>query len=83
MLLELELSVQLFRTTPIELKGHILSMLRHIPFNGKADEDADDHVEEVLEIADYFKVPGVAEDAIMLRIFPITMKGAARKWLKL
>jgi len=39
-------------------------------------------VEEVLEIADYFKVLGVAKDAIMLRIFPITLKGVAKKWLK-
>jgi len=68
--------------TNFELKGHILHMLRDIPFNGNADENAHDHVEEVLEIANYFKVPGVAEDAIMLRIFPITMKGAAKKWLK-
>lgn len=68
--------------TNFELKGHILHMLRDIPFNGNADENAHDHMEEVLEIADYFKVPGVVEDAIMLRIFLITMKGAAKKWLK-
>lgn len=55
--------------TNFELKGHILHMLRDIPSNGNEDEDAHNHVDEVLEIADYFKVPGFQEDGIMLRIF--------------
>jgi len=68
--------------TNFELKGHILHMLREIPFNGNEYEDAHNHVDEVLEIADYVKVPGVSEDLIMLRIFPITKKGKEKKWLK-
>ncbi|GKD34326.1 hypothetical protein Tco_1249835 [Tanacetum coccineum] len=41
------------------------------------DEDAHEHVRRVLEIIDLFHFPGVTHDAIMLRVFPITLKGWA------
>ena len=38
-------------TTSFELKGHILSMLKDIPFSRKDYEDAFKHINDVLEIA--------------------------------
>ncbi|GJV20654.1 reverse transcriptase domain-containing protein [Tanacetum coccineum] len=55
--------------------------LRRKLFKGTDDEDAHEHVRMVLEIADLFHFPGVTHDAIMLRVFPITLKGPALRWI--
>ncbi|GKE06264.1 hypothetical protein Tco_1398282 [Tanacetum coccineum] len=47
---------------------------------GTNDEDAYEHVRTVLEIVDLFHFPEVTHDAIMLRVFPITLKGRALRW---
>ncbi|GJY48746.1 hypothetical protein Tco_0438702 [Tanacetum coccineum] len=49
-------------------------------FAGTEDEDANEHVQRVLEIMDLFHIPGVTHDAIMPRVFPITLTWAARRW---
>nr|GEV67733.1 retrotransposon Orf1 [Tanacetum cinerariifolium] len=54
--------------------------LRRKLFRGADDEDAHEHVQRVLEIADLFHFPGVTHDAVMLRVFPITLKGPALRW---
>ncbi|GKE19005.1 hypothetical protein Tco_1426582 [Tanacetum coccineum] len=54
--------------------------LRRKLFVGTDDEDAYEHVRSVLEIVDLFHFPGVTHDAIMLRVFPITLKGRALRW---
>ncbi|KAI3752924.1 hypothetical protein L2E82_24966 [Cichorium intybus] len=68
--------------THFEIKGQFLHLLRETLFTGKDAEDANQHVESILEIADYFHIPGVTKDAVMLRVFPITLQGAAKRWLK-
>ncbi|GKA70033.1 calmodulin-interacting protein 111 isoform X1 [Tanacetum coccineum] len=50
-------------------------------FKGIDDEDAHKHVRMVLEIADLFHFPGVTHDAIMVRVFPITLNGPALRWI--
>ena len=65
-----------------ELKGQFLKELRENAFSGSEHEDANEHVEKVLEIADLFTTEGVSDDQLMLRIFPISLKGAANKWLR-
>ena len=65
-----------------ELKGQFLKELRENAFGGTDNEDANEHVDKVLEIADLFTTEGVSDDQLMLRIFPISLKGAAMKWLK-
>ncbi|GKE94539.1 ribonuclease H-like domain-containing protein [Tanacetum coccineum] len=55
--------------------------LRRKLFKGTDDEDAHEHVQRVLEIADLFHFPGVTHDAVMLRVFPITLKGPALRWI--
>ncbi|GJW39512.1 hypothetical protein Tco_0065357 [Tanacetum coccineum] len=45
------------------------------------DDDAYEHMEKVPEITSLFNIPGISKDAIMLRVFPITLIGAAKRWM--
>ncbi|GJY28899.1 hypothetical protein Tco_0404666 [Tanacetum coccineum] len=56
--------------TPFELKGQFLKELRDNTFSGSEHEDANEHIEKVLEIVDLFHIPKVTQDQIMLRAFP-------------
>ncbi|GJX97614.1 ribonuclease H-like domain-containing protein, partial [Tanacetum coccineum] len=44
--------------------------LRDNTFSGSEHEDANEHIEKVLEIVDLFHIPKVTQDQIMLRAFP-------------
>ncbi|GKA09262.1 hypothetical protein Tco_0688593 [Tanacetum coccineum] len=66
--------------TPFELKGKFLKELRDNTFSGSEHEDANEHIEKVLEIVDLFHIPKVTQDQIMLRAFPISLTGAASRW---
>ncbi|GJT81099.1 retrovirus-related pol polyprotein from transposon TNT 1-94 [Tanacetum coccineum] len=63
-----------------EIKANFMRELRHKLFAGTDNKDAYEHVRTVLEIVDVFHFPGVTHDAIMLRVFPITLKGQALRW---
>ncbi|GKC17404.1 hypothetical protein Tco_1014186 [Tanacetum coccineum] len=60
-----------------EINSNFMRELRRKLFKGTDDEDAHEHVRRVLEIADLFHLLGVTHDAVMLRAFPITLKGPA------
>ena len=62
-----------------EISSQFLKELGLKLFAGTEDENAHLHVQRVLEIADLFHTPGVTQDALMLRVFPITLTGAARR----
>ncbi|GKE85155.1 hypothetical protein Tco_1558897, partial [Tanacetum coccineum] len=65
-----------------ELKGRFLKELREKIFSGSDNEDANEHIEKVLEIVDLFHVPNITMDQLMLRVFPISLTGAAARWLR-
>ncbi|GKD47433.1 hypothetical protein Tco_1272078, partial [Tanacetum coccineum] len=65
-----------------ELKGQFLKGLRENTFSGSDNEDANEHIEKVLEIVDLFHVPNITVDQLMLRVFPISLTGAASHWLR-
>ncbi|GKA54702.1 hypothetical protein Tco_0753651 [Tanacetum coccineum] len=65
-----------------ELKGQFLKELRENTFNGSDNEDSNEHIEKVLEIVDLFHVPNITVDQLMLRVFPISLTGAASRWLR-
>ncbi|GKC56188.1 hypothetical protein Tco_1083786 [Tanacetum coccineum] len=50
-------------------------------FSGSKNDDAHEHVERVLDIVTLFNIPGVSHDVVMLRVFPITLTGAAKRWV--
>ncbi|GKB79641.1 retrovirus-related pol polyprotein from transposon TNT 1-94 [Tanacetum coccineum] len=65
-----------------ELKGQFLKELCDNTFSGSDHEDANEHIEKVLEIVDLFHIPNITQDQIMLRAFPMSLTGAASRWLR-
>ncbi|GJU75043.1 retrotransposon protein [Tanacetum coccineum] len=59
-----------------------LRELRDNTFSGSEHEDANEHIEKVLEIVDFFYIPKVTQDQIMLRAFLVSLTGAASRWLR-
>ncbi|GJV32051.1 retrovirus-related pol polyprotein from transposon TNT 1-94 [Tanacetum coccineum] len=51
-------------------------------FSGSDNEDANEHIEKVLEIVDLFHVPNITVDQLMLRAFHISLTGAASPCLR-
>ncbi|GJR98115.1 hypothetical protein Tco_0270289 [Tanacetum coccineum] len=65
-----------------ELKGQFLKELRDNTFSGSDHEDANKHIEKVLEFVNLFHIPNITQDQIMLRAFPMSFTGAASRWLR-
>ncbi|GKB07352.1 hypothetical protein Tco_0835636 [Tanacetum coccineum] len=65
-----------------ELKGQFLKELRENTFSGSDNDDANEHIEKVLEIIDLFHVPNITVDQLMLRVYPISLTGATSHWLR-
>ncbi|GJW02082.1 hypothetical protein Tco_1560938 [Tanacetum coccineum] len=55
-----------------ELKGQFLKELRDNTFSDSDHEDANEHIEKVLEIVDLFHIPNITQDQVMLRAFPMS-----------
>ncbi|GJU48925.1 reverse transcriptase domain-containing protein [Tanacetum coccineum] len=64
-----------------EINSNFIRELRRKLFKCTDDEDTHKHVRRILEIADLFHFPGITHDAVMLRVFPITLKGPALRWI--
>ncbi|GJV52948.1 retrovirus-related pol polyprotein from transposon TNT 1-94 [Tanacetum coccineum] len=65
-----------------ELKGKFLKELRTNTFSGSDHEDANEHIDKVLEIVDLFHIPNITIDQVILRAFPMSLTGAASRWLR-
>ncbi|GJX77049.1 mitochondrial proton/calcium exchanger protein-like protein isoform X1 [Tanacetum coccineum] len=65
-----------------KLKGQFLKELRTNTFSGSDHEDANKHIEKVLEIVDLFHITNITIDQVMLRAFPMSITGAANRWLR-
>ncbi|GJU81674.1 hypothetical protein Tco_1284039 [Tanacetum coccineum] len=65
-----------------ELKCQFLKELRINTFSSSDHEDANKHIEKVLEIVDLFHIPNITIDLVMLRAFPMSLTGAASRWLR-
>ncbi|GJW89145.1 retrovirus-related pol polyprotein from transposon TNT 1-94 [Tanacetum coccineum] len=50
--------------------------------HGSDHEDANEHIEKVLEIVDLFRIPNITIDQVMLRAFLVSLTGAASHWLR-
>ncbi|GJU81431.1 hypothetical protein Tco_1283796 [Tanacetum coccineum] len=64
-----------------EIKSQFMLELREDTFLRNKNDDAHEHVEQILDIVSLFNIPGVTHDAVMLRVFPITLFGAAKRWV--
>ncbi|GJW83865.1 gypsy/ty3 retroelement polyprotein [Tanacetum coccineum] len=65
-----------------ELKGQFLKELCDNTFSGSEYEDANEHIEKVIEIVDLIHVLKITQDQLMLRAFPVSLTGAASRWLR-
>ncbi|GJS97784.1 hypothetical protein Tco_0804752 [Tanacetum coccineum] len=65
-----------------ELKDQFLKELRENTFSCSDNEDANENIEKVLEIVNLFHVLNITKDQLMLRVFPISLTGAASRWLR-
>ncbi|KAK8954476.1 hypothetical protein KSP39_PZI002181 [Platanthera zijinensis] len=65
-----------------EIKSSIIQMVQQsVTFDGLPDEDPNQHLSNFLEICDTFKINGVTDDAIRLRLFPFSLRSKAKQWL--
>ncbi|GJV65405.1 hypothetical protein Tco_1476233 [Tanacetum coccineum] len=55
--------------------------LREDAFLRNKNDDAYEHVERILDSVSLFNILGVKHDTIMLRVFSITLIGAAKRWV--
>ncbi|GJX68886.1 zinc knuckle CX2CX4HX4C containing protein [Tanacetum coccineum] len=64
-----------------EIKSQFMCELREDTLSWNKDEDAHDYIDRVLSIVGLFNIPGVTKDVVMLRVFPFTLTGAAKRWV--
>ncbi|GKB07812.1 hypothetical protein Tco_0836096 [Tanacetum coccineum] len=62
-----------------ELKGQFLKELRTNTFSGSDHEDANEHIEKVLEIVDLSHILNITIDQVMLRAFHMSLTRAASR----
>ncbi|XP_073119954.1 uncharacterized protein [Henckelia pumila] len=65
-----------------EIKPAILQMIQNtLKFGGTVIDEPYVHLTNFLEICDTFKIQGVSDDAIRLRLFPFSLRDKAKAWL--
>jgi hypothetical protein len=61
-----------------ELKPSLINMVQANTFSGKANEDASAYLQNFLEIYSIVVIKDIAQDVILLRLFPFSLKGRAK-----
>ena len=64
-----------------ELKSVTLQMLQNILFHRLPHENPNMHLTNFLEVCDTIKYNGVTEEALRLRLFPLSLGDRAKHWL--
>ena len=65
-----------------ELKAVTLQMLQNILFHEFLSENPNMHLTNFIEVCDKIKYNGVTEEALRLRLFPLSLGDRAKHWLK-
>ena len=64
-----------------ELKKITLKMLQNLQFHGLPSENPNTHLKNFIEVCDTVKYNGVTEEALRLRLFPLSLDDRAKHWL--
>ena len=64
-----------------ELKTATLQMLQNILFHGLSSENPNMHLTKFIEVYDTIKYNRVTEEALRLRLFPLSLGDRAKHWL--
>ena len=64
-----------------ELKSVTLQILQNILFHGLPNENPNMHLTNFLKVCDTIKYNGVTEEALRLRLFPLSLADRAKHWL--
>ncbi|KAK8685965.1 hypothetical protein V6N13_124993 [Hibiscus sabdariffa] len=71
-----------FEVEHFELKPVMFNMLNTLgQFGGSPAENARQHLKSFLEICNSFKIHGVSNDVLKLKLFPYSLTDKARAWL--
>ncbi|GKE33254.1 reverse transcriptase domain-containing protein [Tanacetum coccineum] len=65
-----------------EIKHGLLTLVQNKPFFGHDKEDPHAHIRYFNKITSTLKFPNVSNTSIKLMLFPFSLKGGARIWLK-
>jgi len=63
-----------------ELKPSLSHMVQTSQLSGKVHEDASAHLQDFLEIGSTITVKDIAQDIILLRLFPFSLMARAKQW---
>ncbi|KAK8713148.1 hypothetical protein V6N13_148371 [Hibiscus sabdariffa] len=71
-----------FEAEHFELKLVMFNMLNTLgQFGGTPNENARQHLKSFLEICNSFKIHGVSNDVLKLKLFPYSLRDKAKTWL--
>ncbi|KAK8663119.1 hypothetical protein V6N13_025000 [Hibiscus sabdariffa] len=71
-----------FEVEHFELKPLMFNMLNTLgQFGGSPAENARQHLKSFLEICNSFKIHGVSNDVLKLKLFPYSLRDKAKDWL--
>ena len=63
-----------------EICTPMISMVSSNAFYGLPSEDPNSHIRTFLELCDTFRIDGMTDDALRLRLFPFSLKDKAKRW---
>jgi hypothetical protein len=61
-----------------ELKPNLINMVQATPFSRKTHEDTSAHLQDFLKISSMIVIKDIAQDIILLRLFPFSLLGRAK-----
>ena len=64
-----------------ELKLMTLQILQNIQFHGLASENPNTHLTNFIQVCNTVKYNGVTDEALRLRLFPLSPSDKAKHWL--